>query len=82
MTGQLYIEIMGAFRSEPVLTTEEQERLNQGKPVLLPGGIKIMKNQSTGLLEGVPKEWIKFSTFAYKIDEKKTVSTKKQSKNL
>jgi len=46
---------MGLGRSSPNLTPEEQKKLESGKPILLPGGIKIVKNKSTNLLEGVPK---------------------------
>lgn len=33
---------------------EEMKKLDNGKPILLPGGIKITKNKNTGKLEGVP----------------------------
>lgn len=46
---------MGLGRSSPNLTPEEQQKLDSGKPILLPGGIKIVKNKNTNLLEGVPK---------------------------
>ena len=36
------------------LTAEERQKLDNGKPVLLPGGVKITKNPRTGKLEGVP----------------------------
>jgi hypothetical protein len=50
---------MGLNRSSPTLTPEEQKKLDSGKPILLPGGIKIVKNKQTDLLEGVPREWAK-----------------------
>jgi hypothetical protein len=28
--------------------------LEAGKPIILPGGIRIVKNKETGLLEGMP----------------------------
>lgn len=48
---------MGLGGSQPKLTEEEKRKLESGKPILLPGGIKIVKNKETGLLEGVPEEW-------------------------
>ena len=45
---------MGPFNSAPKFTQSELSKLDTGKPILLPGGIKIVKNKMTGLLEGVP----------------------------
>jgi hypothetical protein len=43
---------------------------------LLPGGIKIVKNKNTGLLEGVPEEWANNYELPFNIDYKKLGSTK------
>ena len=43
---------------------------------MLPGGIKIVKNGHTGLLEGVPEEWTNNYDLPFKIDYNKTSSTK------
>ena len=45
---------MGGGNSKPNLTEDQKQKLETGKPILLPGGIKISKNNLTGLLEGVP----------------------------
>jgi hypothetical protein len=45
---------MGTGGSQPKLSEEEKKKLDAGKPILLPGGIKIVKNPITGKLEGVP----------------------------
>lgn len=46
---------MGASQYKAAnLTPEQQEKLDQGKPVLICDGIKITKNSKTGKLEGVP----------------------------
>ncbi len=66
---------MGLGRSSPSLTPEEQKKLESGKPILLPGGIKIVKNKTTNLLEGVPKEWAKNYELPYQIDYNKLTST-------
>ena len=41
---------MGQGRSSPTLTPEEKIKLDSGKPILLPGGIKIVKNKQTEML--------------------------------
>lgn len=48
---------MGSGGSQPKFSQEELKKLDTGKPILLPGGIKIVKNKNSGLLEGVPEEW-------------------------
>lgn len=50
---------MGIGGSHHKFTKDQLEKLETGKPILLPGGIKIVKNKQTGLLEGVPEEWAK-----------------------
>lgn len=67
---------MGLGSSQPKLTEEEKKKLESGKPVLFPGGIKITKNKTTGLLEGVPEEWANNYELPYGIDYNKTESTK------
>lgn len=41
---------MGVGGSSPKFSEEELKKLDTGKPILLPGGIKIVKNKHTGLL--------------------------------
>ena len=41
---------MGVGGSQPKLSEEQKKKLESGKPILLPGGIKIHKNKETGLL--------------------------------
>lgn len=36
---------MGGRGSQPKLSEEEKQKLESGKPILLPGGIKIVKNK-------------------------------------
>jgi hypothetical protein len=36
------------------LTEEEQKRLDEGKPIILEGGVRIKKNQLTNEYEGIP----------------------------
>ena len=67
---------MGGGNSQPKLSEEQQQKLESGKPILLPGGIKIHKNDLTGLLEGVPEEWANNYELPYKIDYKKLERTK------
>lgn len=45
--------------SQPKLSEDEQRKLDSGKPIFFSGGIRIVKNKETGLLEGVPSEWAK-----------------------
>lgn len=45
---------MGQGESSTKFSQEQMKKLESGKPILLPGGIKIVKNKSSGLLEGVP----------------------------
>lgn len=67
---------MGNGSSKLHLTKEQQNKLDSGKPVLFEGGIKIIKNKDTGLLEGVPAEWANNYDLPYKIDKNKVLSTK------
>ena len=59
----------------PPLTQEEIGRLESGKPVSLLGGVNIRFNHKTGLLEGVPTEWVKNYDLPVDIDHKKLVKT-------
>lgn len=52
------------------------KKLDAGKPILLPGGIKIVKNKQTGMLEGVPEEWANNYTLPFNIDYQKLGSTR------
>jgi hypothetical protein len=67
---------MGTVYNRPQLSEEQKRKLEAGKPVLFPGGIKITKNSKTGLLEGVPAEWAKNYDLPYSIDYSKIESTK------
>jgi hypothetical protein len=67
---------MGLGGSQPKLTEDEKRKLESGKPILLPGGIKIVKNKETGLLEGVPAEWANNYELPFNIDYKKLGNTK------
>jgi len=67
---------MGLGGSQPKLSEDQKKKLEAGKPILLPGGIKIHKNKETGLLEGVPAEWAKNYELPYKIDYNKLEDTK------
>lgn len=67
---------MGLGGSQPKLTEDEKRKLEAGKPILLPGGIKIVKNKETGMLEGVPSEWANNYELPFKIDYKKLGNTK------
>jgi hypothetical protein len=58
------------------LTQEEQARLEEGKPVILEGGVRIKKNQITGEYEGIPEEWAKNYDLPIKVNLGKTMKTK------
>lgn len=59
----------------PPLTQDEIGRLESGKPVSLQGGVNIRYNTKTGLLEGVPAEWVRNYDLPVDIDRKKLVKT-------
>lgn len=67
---------MGSGGSQPKFSQEDLKKLDNGKPILLAGGIKIVKNKDSGLLEGVPEEWAKNYELPFQIDYKKLGSTK------
>lgn len=67
---------MGIGGSSPKFNEEQMKKLDSGKPILLPGGIKIIKNKQTGMLEGVPEEWANNYTLPFHIDYHKLGSTK------
>jgi|JI9StandDraft_1071089.scaffolds.fasta_scaffold1188454_1 hypothetical protein len=67
---------MGIGGSHTKFTEDQLKKLETGKPILLPGGIKIVKNKHSGLLEGVPEEWAKNYDLPFQIDYKKLESTK------
>lgn len=48
----------------------------------MPGGIKILKNKETGLLEGVPAEWANNYELPFNIDYKKLGSTKEMPETV
>lgn len=77
-----YNNIMGLGGSQPKLTEDQQKKLDSGKPILLPGGIKILKNKDTGLLEGVPEEWANNYELPFNIDYKKLGSTKEMPETV
>jgi len=67
---------MGLKGSQPKLSEEEVRKLESGKPIVLAGGIRILKNKETGMLEGMPAEWANNYELPYKIDYNKLASTK------
>lgn len=67
---------MGNHHMRP-LTEDEKKKLEEGKPVLLPGGIRIKKNEITDEYEGIPEEWVKEYDLPIKVDRSKTIKTKK-----
>ena len=68
---------MGAGHTKANFSQEQLKKLDSGKPILLPGGIKITKNKQTGMLEGVPEEWTKNYDLPFSIDHSKTSNTSK-----
>lgn len=48
-------------------------KYNKGKPVGLNSGIRIKYNESTGLLEGFPREWAEQYNLNLPIDRSKMV---------
>ena len=58
------------------LTADQKKKLEEGKPVLFPGGVRIKRNEKTGEYEGIPQEWVKEYDLPIKIDYSKTVKTK------
>lgn len=58
------------------LSIEEKAKLEEGKPVLLPGGISVKKNSVTGKYEGLPAEWVENYDLPVDVDYTKTIKTK------
>ena len=52
------------------------KKLESGKPVCLQGGVNIRFNKKSGLLEGVPAEWVESYDLPVDIDSSKVVKTK------
>jgi hypothetical protein len=67
---------MGSGPHSAKFSEEELKKLETGKPILFPGGIKIVKNKQTGLLEGVPAEWANNYELPFQIDYDKVSSTR------
>ena len=58
------------------LNAEQKAKLEEGKPVLLPGGISVKKNSITGKFEGMPVEWVEKYQLPFDVDYSKTIRTK------
>lgn len=58
------------------LSAEEQLRLEEGKPVVFEGGVRIKKNPLTGEYEGIPEEWARNYDLPIKVNRDKTIKTK------
>jgi hypothetical protein len=58
------------------LTEDEKKRLDDGKPIIFEGGVRIKKNKLTNEYEGIPEEWVKTYDLPIKIDYNKMSKTK------